>query len=263
GDMDWQSYTQLIDALAPYLFHVRLHNLGEPTLHPLLPRMVQYAHRKGIYTNFHTNGQLLSERLVGELLSSGLDEIFIALDGMSEETYQQYRRGGRFERVRDGIIRVCDARRQQKRASPKVSIQFLVMSHNEHEIDSLLSFASSVGVDRVQLKSVNIAWGEEAGNRSYLPTNPAYARYRLDGGPLQLSRARKCARVFTEMIVNWDGSVCVCPSDHPGSGRARGNVFRDGLRNVLFGSELIAARRRSLRKGYEMCRLCLNAECPV
>lgn len=263
GDMEWRSYTRLIDTLAPYLFHVRLHNLGEPTLHPKLPQMVRYAHRKGIYTNFHTNGQRLDEHLVGALLSSGLDEVFIALDGMCQETYQRYRRGGSFERVRDGIVRMCELRHKRGSRSPKVNIQFLVMSHNEHEIDALLAFASAVGVDRVQLKSVNIAWGPESGDRSYLPTNPFYTRYHLDRGPLELREAQTCARVFSEMIVNWDGSVCICPTDHPGSGRVTGNVLESGTADVLFGDEYVSARHTSLRRAYDMCRLCMNGKCPV
>lgn len=263
GDMEWSSYTGLIDTLAPFLFQVRLHGLGEPTLHSRLPEMVRYAHRKGIYTNFHTNGHFLDRHTTDALLASGLDEINVAIDGMSEETYRSYRRGGNLERVRTGIERMCSARRELGRGTPRINLQFLVMSQNEHEIGELYSFASRTGVERVFLKSLNIAWGKESGNRAYLPANPAYSRYRTDGAEIELIDPQPCSRVFTESIVNWDGSVGICANDHPGSGRVKGNFFTDKPRDILFGADYVRAREVSLKRGFDTCRLCMEARSPV
>jgi MoaA/NifB/PqqE/SkfB family radical SAM enzyme len=263
GDMRLSDFTRLIDHLAPYLFHVRLHGLGEPMLNPSLPEMIRYAHGKGIYTNFHTNGHFLTRPNIDNLLQSGLDELTVALDGMSGESYSAYRIGGEFSQVRSGIERLCDARKERKLRTPRVNVQFLVMSSNEHEIPSLLSFASSIGVDRVHLKSVNIAWGKHRGDRTYLPAGSAYSRYRATPDQLALARPQRCSRVFTETIVNWDGTVSACTGDHPGTGTIPGNVFRDDIDTVLFSKEYVEARRRSLSMNFEWCRLCTDARSPV
>jgi molybdenum cofactor biosynthesis enzyme MoaA len=263
GDMEWNSYTNLIDRFAPYLFQVRLHSLGEPMLNPNLPQMAAYAHAKGIYTNFHTNGHFLTERSIIALLTSGIDEINIALDGMSQETYTRYRIGGSFERVRNGVLALCDERRRLNLTRPRINLQFLVMAHNEHEIPALTEFAKSTGVDRVFLKSVNIATGTEAGNTGYLPRDKTYRRYREGVDGLELSRKRRCTRVFMESIVNWDGSVSICSGDYGTQRRVTGNFFRDGVETVLFGPEYAAARAKSLRMEYDNCSLCIDAHSPV
>jgi MoaA/NifB/PqqE/SkfB family radical SAM enzyme len=263
GDMEWEPYTHLIDALAPYLFQVRLHGLGEPTLHPCLPDMVRYAHDRHIFTNFHTNGHFLDDRLVDNLLDSGLDEVHVALDGMSKQTYRTYRRNGHLELVCDGLERLLTARRRRRARTPYVTIQFLVMAHNEHEVPALFDYAAANGVDRVQLKSVNIAWGEDAGKRSYLPEDQSYVRYLSGRRHLAVPGGKPCRRVWVETLVNWDGSVSICNSDHPGSGKVRGNVFTDGVDQILFSEDYVEARRRSMARAYDACWFCVNSQTPV
>ncbi len=263
GNMDFDSYTKLIDKMAPYLFQVRFHSLGEPTLHPRLPEMVAYAHRKRMYTNFHTNGHFLTEKLIHELINAGLDEINIALDGLTEEVYRKYRIGGSSEKVKEGIIRFCKIKRECHSKSPRVNLQFLVMSHNEHEIPALREFAAEAGVDWVFLKTVNIMHGKNSGDISYLPSELKYSRYRSKGDKIELSDHKSCTRTFSEIIINWDGTISLCACDDPQSGKIKGNIFTDGIQNILFGQDMIEARRQSLQMSYEMCNYCIDAQSPV
>lgn len=263
GDMDFNSFTKLIDKLAPFLFHVRFHSLGEPTLNPRLPDMVKYAHRKRVYTNFHTNGHFLTENICRDLIISGLDEINIALDGLTENVYRKYRIGGSAERVKDGIIRFCRIKKELRSKSPRVNLQFLVMSHNEHEIPELYKFASSAGVDWVFLKTVNLMHGIDSGKKSYLPSDPKYSRYKYQNENLELNQKFRCSRTYLELIVNWDGTVSICITDDPLSGNIRGNIFEDGIEKVWFGDDFVKARQKSLNMDYEMCGCCEDAHCSV
>lgn len=263
GDMDFDSFVKLVDNLSPFLFHVRFHSLGEPTLNPRLPVMVEYAHKKGVYTNFHTNGHFLTENLCRDLISSGLDEVNIALDGLTEDVYKKYRIGGSSDRVKEGIVRFCNIKRELKSRSPRVNLQFLVMSHNEHEISDLYKFASLAGVDWVFLKTVNLMHGIDSGNKSYLPTDPKYSRYKYENSNLELNKKFRCSRTYSELIVNWDGTVSLCVTDDPQSGIIKGNVFKDGIENVWFGNDFENARHKSLKMEYEMCSCCDDAQCSV
>ncbi|NLW30540.1 MAG: radical SAM protein [Fibrobacter sp.] len=263
GDMDYEPYTKLIDTMAPYLFQVRFHNLGEPTLNPRLPDMITYAHRKGMYTNFHTNGHYLTEKLASDLIDSGLDEVNIALDGLSEDVYRKYRVNGSAERVKKGISDFCRIKKEKKSRSPRINIQFLVMSHNEHEIPELHDFAAAAGVDWVFLKPVNIMIGVDTGNKEYLPSNSKYSRYNTENETIELSKKYKCTITFSEVIVNWDGSISLCACDDPESGIIKGNVFKDGIKKVLSEEEFVKARAKSLKMGYDMCRYCIDAKCSV
>lgn len=263
GDMEYEPYTKLIDTLAPYLFQVRFHNLGEPTLNPRLAEMVAYAHKKSIYTNFHTNGHFLTEERIHALINAGLDEVNIALDGLTESVYGQYRIGGSAKRVKEGIVQFCAIKRERRSKFPRINIQFLVMSHNEHEIPDLQTFAALAGVDWVILKTVNIMHGSDNGNKSYLPSDPKYSRYSKEKETLKLSKKYRCTRVFSEFIVNWDGSVGLCAIDDPKSGHIKGNAFQDDIKEILFGEDFVTARRKSLGMEYNMCEFCINSQSSV
>lgn|SRR5690554_1035768 len=263
GDMDYEPYTKLIDTMSPYLFQVRFHNLGEPTLNPRLPDMITYAHKKRMYTNFHTNGHFLTKKLVNALIDSGLDEINVALDGLTDAVYSKYRVNGSVAKVKDGIINLCKIKRERKSRSPRINLQFLVMSHNEHEILELNTFAAEAGVDWVFLKPVNIMIGVDTGNKEYLPSNSKYSRYNMENETIELSKKYKCTITFSELIVNWDGSISLCACDNPDSGIIKGNVFMDGIKKVLSGKDFINARAKSLKMEYDMCRYCIDAKCSV
>ena len=262
GDMNLEDYTSVIDKLSPYLFSVRLHNYGEPMMHPRLKEMIAYTHRKGVYTNFHTNGHFLTEKNIEGLFESGLDEINIAMDGMSQSTYSVYRIGGNFERVRDGVMLLCTMRKRRKLKKPRINLQFVAMAHNEHEIPDITAFAKATGVDRLYLKSVNIYTGKDSGKRSYLPKNNIFNAY-IDKQTGETGRSGRCSRTSLETLVDWDGHISICTSDHTPTRFVTGNVFRDGIDTVLFGEEYRSVREKSYRMGYQMCTTCIDNDCPV
>jgi MoaA/NifB/PqqE/SkfB family radical SAM enzyme len=258
GDMKYEDFTKLLDKLSPFLFQVRFHVLGEPTLNPRLPEMINYTHKKGIYTNFHSNGHFLSDHLIEALIDAGLDEINIAIDGMSQYTYEQYRVGGFVDTVKNGIVRFCLIKRELKSKTPRINLQYLVMSHNEHEIKDLYRFASYAGVDWVFLKTVNIMHGIHSGDKSYLPSDSRYSRYKIENGKIQLVRTHKCSRIFSELVVNWDGFISLCINDNLQLKEINGNVFKDDLKEIIFGHDFIEARRKCLNMEYDICRYCVE-----
>ena len=68
--MDEDEFNTLLDKIegrARYLF---FHLMGEPTLHPLLPRFIEAARGKGFLPAITTNGSLLSEK--GDILLASL-----------------------------------------------------------------------------------------------------------------------------------------------------------------------------------------------
>lgn len=261
GDMKLEDFKKIIDKLSPYLFAVRLHNYGEPMLHPQLSQMITYAHKKGIYTNFHTNGHFLNQKNVEDILCSGLDEINIALDGMSQITYSYYRVGGNFQTVVDGITLLCKRKRDKKLKKPRINLQFVIMAHNEHEIPKVTSFSENVGADCLYLKPVYIYTGKDSGNRTYLPKKSAFNVFVEKNGTMKV--VKKCRRTFFETIINWDGTISICSYDYLPEHFVSGNVFKDGIDKVLFGDEFAKIREISYNMGHEVCKNCMDNHCQV
>jgi len=254
--MSLDNFKGVIDKLSPYLFHVRLHGWGEPLLNPDLTAMVRYAHEKGIYTNFHTNGHLFSEKIICEMIDAGLDEVNVALDGMSQETYEKYRVGGNLETVCDGIKRLRDIKEDRGVRHPLVNLQFLVMAHNEREIPLVKKFAHDAGLDQLVLKPLNLVFIDEKEVMEYLPGNEDSTRYKIENRKIAFKNEYRCTAVFMEVKLNWDGTVSLCVCDDTHGGHVSGNLFTDKIDDILFGKDFIEARGKSLKKTFEMCSTC-------
>jgi len=65
------------------LFHV----MGEPTLHPGLLEIVEYANLRNIKTCLTTNGSRLDEKFFNEIIRAGIGEIIISLQTPDEKTF--------------------------------------------------------------------------------------------------------------------------------------------------------------------------------
>jgi hypothetical protein len=85
------------------LFHV----MGEPSLHPRLIDIVQYATDRGVETCLTTNGSRLDEKMLQELIRAGIGEIIISLQTPDEKTFS-YRgaKGITFDDYADKIVSI-------------------------------------------------------------------------------------------------------------------------------------------------------------
>lgn len=103
------------------LFHV----MGEPTLHPHLIDIADYATLKGIETCLTTNGSRLDEKMLADLINAGIGRIIISLQTPDERTFElRGARGITFSEYAERIITI--ARRFLNDAGKsKLTISFL------------------------------------------------------------------------------------------------------------------------------------------
>ncbi|MGK4422530.1 radical SAM protein, partial [Klebsiella pneumoniae] len=66
-------------------------------------KMVKYAHDKRIYTATSTNAHYLTDEKAKQTVESGLDRLIISIDGTTQDVYQQYRVGGKLDKVLEGV----------------------------------------------------------------------------------------------------------------------------------------------------------------
>ena len=122
---------------------------GEPGLHRDLWTMVKYA-KDRLDTNFlvNTNGNINFNELIVE---SGLDKIKIAIDGVDQEKYASYRRGGKIQRLFDLTSSIVEHRNKLGVKNPWIIWQYVVFSHNdsEDELRRIQEIATDLGVDQL------------------------------------------------------------------------------------------------------------------
>lgn len=257
GFMTFEVFQKVIDDIEKTAFMVVLWNQGEPYLNKDFSRMVKYASDKGLFTLVSTNGNIHFD--AEEIITSGLDSMIISLDGTTQETYNKYRVNGVLEKVLDNVKKIVEVRKNLERKNPLLRWQFLVMKHNEHELEDIKKMAQELGVDNLELKSVQIYSKEDV--NKYLPKNPKYRRYQVKGDDFELKFGIKnrCRRIWTNAVVNWNGDIAICCFDKDGEYPV-GNIINDDLKKLWKNSAIMKIRNQILtdRKQIPICRNCLE-----
>jgi hypothetical protein len=111
-----------------------------------------YASSKGIYTATSTNAHYLNDRNARRTVESGLDRLIISIDGTTQDVYEQYRVGGRLEKVLEGARNIVRWKKELKSKTPFVFFQFLVVRPNEHQLDDIRKLAKRSAWTRSALR---------------------------------------------------------------------------------------------------------------
>src|ERR1700760_2974434 len=170
-------FKETIDQLSKDLLYLIFYFQGEPYLNPSFLDMVAYASDKGIYTATSTNAHYLNDRNAKRTVESGLDRLIISIDGTTQDVYEQYRVGGKLEKVLEGARNIVRWKKELNSKTPFVFFQFLVVRPNEHQIEDIKRLAKEIGVDQVRFKTAQVYDYQNDPNQ-LIPTNERYSRYR-------------------------------------------------------------------------------------
>ncbi|MDQ3874934.1 MAG: radical SAM protein [Actinomycetota bacterium] len=165
GAMCFHTFKELVDQL-PDLEKLTLQGLGEPLLAPDLVRMVEYAAARGIRIGFNTNGTLLTAVRSRRLVEAGLSWLHVSLDGATATTYERIRDGSTFARVRQNVLDLVGVMRDCGADRPLLSLVFVAMRRNVHELPELVRLSAEWGVPRVWVQNLS---------HSFSDTDPAGA----------------------------------------------------------------------------------------
>jgi MoaA/NifB/PqqE/SkfB family radical SAM enzyme len=228
---------RLLDELGRYLLLVEFGNWGEPLLAPQLPDLVAAAARRGIGTIVASNLAVpLDDRRAEALVASGLAVLGAAVDGMRQESYEAYRRGGDLAVVHANLERLIRAKRRLGSATPRLVWSFHVFAHNEHEIEAARAEAARLGVDFACSKGfvVGTDWD---------PTG----RYPFTFEARPGRRVEPCHFLWERAVVHPDGSVAPCLgafSTDDDFGHLDGRSFRAVWNGARFQAARHLYRRR-------------------
>jgi len=204
ADMTGDVFETLVRQAGESAEHMMLIGLGEPFMDPQIFRRIEFCHQHSISTLLSTNGTFLDERNAARVLDSPLEQITLSFDGSKKETFEFYRKGAKFEKVRDNFVRFARMK-HERRARLQVVVQMVKMDGNASEVDDFVAFWGKLpGVDQVRIKAdeTNLM-RPDAGHDAedwkhpchYLWRGPMYVKqngdvypccqsYMLDGAPL-------------------------------------------------------------------------------
>lgn len=133
--------------------------LGEPLLHPKIKEMVARTKAIGATTELITNGTLLTPKLLGDLVSIGIDVLWVSIDGAKPESYADVRLGAKLPKVLKslGHFREIQARHISFFARPpqtQLGIVFVAMKRNIGDLPAVLELARQMGATRFMVTNV-------------------------------------------------------------------------------------------------------------
>ena len=212
GVMHFDTFTNVVDQIKGHCIWLTLYSWGEPFLNKEIDRFIAYAHQARIATIISTNlNKPLTPAMAESLVKSGLDAMIVSLDGVTQEVYEQYRVGGRIDRVISNVKLVTETKRRLGSKTPFVEWQFIVMRQNEHQIPAAREMAKELGVNTITFKDVDFPMGANDPQTAerWLPESRAHLRAQAFDRPFN-EGAGRCWRLWRSGVVNWDGGYAPC-----------------------------------------------------
>lgn len=259
GMLQKSFFEQTIDDIHKDLLYLIFYFQGEPYLNPNFLEMVNYAHKKGIYTATSSNAHYLTDEKAKQTVLSGLDRLIISIDGTTQDVYQQYRVGGKLEKVLEGARNIVKWKRALNSTKPFVFFQFLVVKPNEHQIDEIKKIAKEIGVDEVRLKTAQVYDFENDPN-NLIPTNNKYSRYKKDENGVMKSKSslnNHCWKLWHANVITWDGLVVPCCFDKDAMHQL-GNLKNQSFKEIWNNSNYKQFRQElsTSRRNIDICSNC-------
>ena len=105
--------------------------------------MIEYSKKKGISdVFFNTNGTLLTENMIYDLIGADLDRITISVEGYTKDIYEKCRKGAKFETILSNLQNLKKIRQSIKSENPKIRIQTVLLPETRTDLNNYGKFWS-------------------------------------------------------------------------------------------------------------------------
>jgi radical SAM protein with 4Fe4S-binding SPASM domain len=241
-DMSDGVYERLVRAAGRSAEHMMLIGLGEPLLDPKIFDRISFCDQHKVFTLLSTNGTLLDAAATERLLDTNLEHITLSFDGSTRESFEFYRKGAKFEKVRDNFIHFA-RRKKERNARMQVVVQMVRMERNWDEVDGFTRFWKSVpGVDEVRIKADETDLMRPAAAHAANDwTHPCHYLWR------------------GAMYVKHNGDIYPCCQSYNLGGAPVGNIGRQDLPEIFNSAEMI--RMREAHAGGRAAEIPVCARC--
>jgi len=136
---------------------------GEPLLRDDFLELVQLSKQFGHDTSFSTNGQLIEKRGADAIISTGVDTIYISLDGPTAQINDLIRGHGSFERCMRGI-ELLNESIERLRMPTKICISVTAISSNLDALSGMPRLLHERGLYVEKLGIVPVSLSGRAAN---------------------------------------------------------------------------------------------------
>ncbi|MFH2008933.1 MAG: radical SAM protein [bacterium] len=234
GCLSYADYKRLLDD-NPDIRSVELSNWGEIFLNPEIVEILRLSHERKVRLKAGNgvNLNLLTEEMAEALVKYRFQHLSISLDGASQQTYHEYRRRGKFDKVIRNIERINEYKKAFGSRFPILSWQFVIFGHNEHELPVARRLATELGM-RFRPKLNHSPHYSPVIDTEYVRRESGLEVASRDEFAQRTHRPYSfpCTQLWDSPQINWDGKLLGCCVNKYGD---FGNVFQRGLTAELQG----------------------------
>jgi molybdenum cofactor biosynthesis enzyme MoaA len=165
--------------------------LGEPSLHPQLPVIVQEIRKRGNPADIRivTNGTALTPPRFKALCEAGITSIAFSIDSLNAERFAKSRGGAKLQKVLSNLEALVAYRKEQQ-LSLRIKIKAVLIDNPYEEAEDLLLISARLGLEMPHFSTLDTRssakdqyaddwlqnnWSE---NASYMFSSWAEARWR-------------------------------------------------------------------------------------
>ena len=255
--MTLQEFKTIIDKIASHTNTLMFYFMGEPFINKSAYDMIRYAKAKGIpYVMTCTNGDFVDPQ---QLVDSGIDEVSFQIGGLTQKTHETYRVNSNLDRVLKNLRETVRVKKE-KQSKLKVYSGFILMKHNEHEVDLFKQTMTDIGVDDAIVIDPCVRTIEEG--KTYLPSDKSHWFYNpeaFDAGVLKprFLPPNECPWISYSMSIHVTGNVVPCCRDPLGK-HVMGNILTQSFEDIWNGEAYRAFRNKlhADQSQLDICKLC-------
>lgn len=251
GYMDEKLYKKIIDEAAGHLpVKVVFFFRGESLLHSRFAEYLRYAKEKGLGPiQFASNALALEEDVAEEMLDAGIDFISFSLDTLNEDVYRSTRKTGDLPHSMANVIALSEkCRERRKRGLPAPTLQVSTIELPDYigeQADFIAFWKQYVDIVRVYYEHDEKGRFRDRKVQEMLPV---------------LKERKPCRKVFTDLLVYWDGSLALCNYDWKGEAFERLNLNNMTIQEIWDSPDYERIRQMHRDNSFTDELMCRNCE---
>jgi len=257
GNLKPEMFTALMNQTSPWLTYITFYFQGEPFINKDVFKMIRQASNAHIFTASSTNGHFLNLKVCHQIITSGLNQLIVSIDGITQDSYEKYRTGGDLATVLQGLKNLVQAKKESNAKHLTIIWQMIAFKSNEQEIEQAQLLANEMGVDEFRIKTAQVY--EQADMFDLIPEQEKYSRYVLKNGVWKLKNKfyNHCWRMWQGCVMTWDGKIVPCCFDKDAQ-HTVGQINTSSFKSIWSGNSMNRFRQSILsnRKEIDICSNC-------
>lgn len=233
-----------------------LHATGEPLLHPDFKKYINMIDKEYFTSvRFSTNGMLLDQDMIDNIMASPVTRINISFSGWDKESYESIYRGGDFEVVSNNIRDLKKTMQQNPGTSKKIFVYGVVKRGDK---EKAINFLLDCGLDKDEF---HIGHGHAFAGKYTEVVDDRILNDKSWVLPPFLSEPYYCYILDMRVGVFHDGKVTACPCHDLEGELLIGNIFENSFTEIRNGEKyqaILNAFKRGRIENIPICRECAD-----